>query len=372
MAARDKIPVATDFFLKDSEKDAWICQIVIEETEEVLQRCHAEIKATDDVSQKGTRAFNLKRHIQRAHREEFSDWEKKLKAQELQKKASGPSRSSAAAPRQTSLSAFYQSDKVTISMTPAIFKDFIVKMVVKEGVNIRLFSSNSYRQSNGELAKKLGVSLDRDKVRQYVLSAAASLKEDIQKAVQNKIVFLKFDCATRIQTSYLGVNIRYVDSKNKPVTKTLMVIDTHNRHTSIELKVLINKSLAEFHIAPRNVLCCVTDNASNMVKLVKDFNHELEEEALQQDSDTSSDEDDDQEQDDPDAALDLDNALISSLPVPSHVRCGMHTLQVCVDTRQYKKTFETKTKVLPVIFFKLEKLRQVFGTVIVYYCRIFS
>ena len=52
MAARDKIPVATDFFLKDSEKDAWICQIVIEETEEGLQRCHAEIKATDDVSQK--------------------------------------------------------------------------------------------------------------------------------------------------------------------------------------------------------------------------------------------------------------------------------------------------------------------------------
>lgn len=285
----DKIPVATDFFLKDLEKDVWICQIIVDdqetEEEEGPKRCQTEIKATEDVSEKGTRAFNLKRHIQRAHRDVWNDWEKKLKAQELQKSksrlpAQGHSRSSSAGPRQSSMTAFFQSNKVTITMTPAIFKDSIIRMIVKEGATIRLFSSESYRMSNGELAKKLGVSLDRDRVRQYVISAAEDLKDEIRKEIKNKMVFLKFDCATRIQTNYLGINIRFVDSNDRPVTKTLQVLDTQNRHTSRELKVLINKCLAEFKITPRNVLCCVTDNASNMVKLVRDFNQELEDQEV--------------------------------------------------------------------------------------------
>jgi hypothetical protein len=85
---------------------------------------------------------------------------------------------------------------------------------------------------------------------------------------------LQFSC-TRIRTNYLGVNIRYIDNKNEAVTHTLSIVDTKCQHTSRELKVLLVDILDEYQIPLDHVLCCVTDNAANMVKLVKDVNCDL-------------------------------------------------------------------------------------------------
>lgn len=59
------------------------------------------------------------------------------------------------------------------------------------------------------------------------------------------------------------------------MTKTLMVADTKAEHTSSELKLLLDKALKEFKLEWSRVLCCVTDNATNMIKIVKDCNEEL-------------------------------------------------------------------------------------------------
>jgi hypothetical protein len=71
------------------------------------------------------------------------------------------------------------------------------------------------------------------------------------------------------------VNVRYINNSNEAVTRTLCVADTKCQHTSSELKVLLLKILEEFEIPLQNVLCCVTDNAANMIKIVKDFNIDL-------------------------------------------------------------------------------------------------
>jgi hypothetical protein len=47
------------------------------------------------------------------------------------------------------------------------------------------------------MAKKLGVSLDRDQVKDYVTAAADKYKVALQKEIKDKFVHLKFDCATR-------------------------------------------------------------------------------------------------------------------------------------------------------------------------------
>ena len=83
------------------------------------------------------------------------------------------------------------------------------------------------------------------------------------------MVFIKFDCATRLRVNYLGD----IDNEKQAVTKTLMVKDTQSQHTSNELKMMLRKILQEFDIPPSNVLCCVTDNASNMVCTGKAINH---------------------------------------------------------------------------------------------------
>jgi hypothetical protein len=187
-------------------------------------------------------------------------------------------------PQQPRADRYFVSDKVFVNMTRATLIDAIVKMVVKEGASLRFFSSDGCMQALGGLAQKVGVSMDRDMVGKYVMDAAERLKKKMTQELDGKFVYLKFDCATRIHTNYIGLNVRYIDSQNNPVTKTLMVADTHAQHTSSELRVHLNRALEEFGIPWSRVLCCVTDNATNMVKLVKDCNKELAAEAAAADA----------------------------------------------------------------------------------------
>ena len=67
------------------------------------------------------------------------------------------------------------------------------------------------------------------------------MKQVLKKELANKFVNLKFDCATRIRTNYLGVNVRSINSKNEAETRTLMIMDTKSQHSSKDLKVLLLK-----------------------------------------------------------------------------------------------------------------------------------
>lgn len=258
-------------------------------------------------------------------------------------------------------------------MTKEMLEESIVHSVAKNAVPIRYFSSPAYKLAVGELASKVGLSLHRDNVRKFVISAADKMKEKLKKDLEGKLIYLKVDCATRIRTSYMGVNIRLVDNSNTAVTHTLVVKDTNAAHTSFALRKLLSSVLEDFGIPLQNVLCCVSDNASNMVRLVKDLNLDLEkmhrereretqmnESSDDHDSDTSTDQEDDSQageesghnsEDDHDdqsqssqgdeeqqsqtaaafiqAEEELFRKMENSLLV-DHVRCGVHTLQLAI------------------------------------------
>ena len=59
-----------------------------------------------------------------------------------------------------------------------------------------------------------------------------------------------------------------------PVTRTLALLDTKAQHTATQLRKILLTVLEEYNINTSQVLACDTDNASNMVKLVKDLNKE--------------------------------------------------------------------------------------------------
>jgi hypothetical protein len=99
--------------------------------------------------------------------------------------------------RQTSLKNFYASDKITLTMTAESFVDGIVWMVAKDGVPLRHFGQGGSRRLLGEMAQKVGVSLERNRVRDYVISAYMQLKQSVKEELKNKFVYLKFDTATR-------------------------------------------------------------------------------------------------------------------------------------------------------------------------------
>ena len=107
------------------------------------------------------------------------------------------------------------------------------------------------------------------------MEASNEKNAKIKKGLEDVFIFIKCDCATRIRSIYLGVNARWVSKETgEPVTRTLAVLDTLSRHTAKELKEILMKILEEYEIPLDHVLCCVTDNVTNMVKLVKDMNKE--------------------------------------------------------------------------------------------------
>jgi hypothetical protein len=89
------------------------------------------------------------------------------------------------------------------------------------------------------------------------------------------------------------------------------------------------------------VLCCVTDNASNMIKVVKDLNIHLAAELTpnvatasgpdELESDSDENEDISQEREDENELME---ELVTSLPDSiAHVRCSVHTLQLAIQDR---------------------------------------
>ena len=211
------------------------------------------------------------------------------------------------------------------------------------------------------------MSLDRARITTYVIEAADKMVRNIKEELRGKFVHLKFDCCSRLRVNYLGVNVRYINSDNEAVTKTIAVVDTKSQHTSLQLKTILEKVLAKYDLSWSSVISCVTDNASNMVRLVKDCNIQLASET-QGNEDESDNSGEDSSDDDDDygsistgnsnslnifllisnlnfllcfilflifclllcfsSDIDAEHLLDVSLPVQiSHVRCAAHTLQ---------------------------------------------
>ena len=171
------------------------------------------------------------------------------------------------------------------------------------------------------------MSLDRDQIRTYIMDEAKEIKLRIKKEIKGKYIFLKFDCATRLRVNYLGLNIRYVNAAGKSITRTLGVVDTLCEHGSKMLKEMIVKVLADYEIPLDHVVCCVTDNASNMIKLVELLNEDIQKEHHVDDGEGDIDEED-EEDDIEEGELQLESVIPPSC---EHMRCAAHTLQLAVN-----------------------------------------
>lgn len=57
-------------------------------------------------------------------------------------------------------------------------------------------------------------------------------KEELQRTLKGRFVFLKMDACTCYRVNYFAINVRFVDENNKIVTPTLAIKDTEAHHTS--------------------------------------------------------------------------------------------------------------------------------------------
>ncbi|KAM9307836.1 uncharacterized protein PAF06_011978 [Gastrophryne carolinensis] len=311
--------------------------------------CEVKISAFSGTDKNApTRASNLKRHLQRFHPEVYKTVsEKDMKSNEPVA-SSTSSQANEQRTSQTTLGRYFVSDKVTVTMTVETFKKQIIELVVKDAVPISLFSRPAFMGLNGEMARKLGVSLERESIRKLVIEEAVKQKKELQESLKGRFVFLKMDACTRHRVNYFAINVRFVCEKNEivTITKTLAVKDTKAHHSSEFLQVLVENVLQEYELKKEQVLSVVTDNASNMISTIRLMNEnneaeqQLEEEnpgfretemfemeehhfETEVQAEVASDE---QEHD----SLD---ALVEAASVRSHIhhmRCVVHTLQLAI------------------------------------------
>jgi hypothetical protein len=330
-----------DYFEEDSTKLYMICQVKLHPASAgsaasaavVSKICGQQIKiAQTGEKDPGTRMGNLKKHLQRQHPDEYEV----VQSQENTRKQHSQNQHG-----QRKVDSFFAPapEKILVKHNMESFKAALVEMAVENAFSLRVFSLKGFKRLVGDMAEKLQVSLDRNQIRSYVILAAKAEKERLREDVRGKFVYLKFDCATRIRTNYLGLNVRYVNKDKLPTTSTLKVVDTRSQHTATELKDIIEKVLKDYEIPLEKVLCCVTDNASNMVKLVTTMNEDLKAafgDQVQQDEEEDEDEYEDVEEDE-----DLQEAIPPSI---EHMRCAAHTLQLAVydGIKNSKARVETK------------------------------
>ena len=129
--------------------------------------------------------------------------------------------------------------------------------------SINVFSSKGFLELIGELAGKLGLFLERKKIKKMVITAAIGRKNALKEELSGKFVFLKMDGCTRHRISYLAVNVQFINSKNMQDVKTLAVRDTQPQHSGEFLRHTLETVLKECDLKIQ-VLATITDNAVNM------------------------------------------------------------------------------------------------------------
>ncbi|XP_023222406.1 uncharacterized protein LOC111623902 [Centruroides sculpturatus] len=252
------------------------CKCIVE-NDDGKHVCEAKISAFASSEKKNapTRAGNLKRHLQRLHPKILQEVNEKdnsrntssiLKLENIQKLSSV----------QTQVCKFFASDKVTVTMTGAKFKNLIIEMVVQDSVPLIFFSRPAFLGLNGEMARKLGVSLDRENIRRLIIEEAVLKKDELWKRLKDRLIFIKMDACTRHRVNYFAIDVLFIDENNTIVTKTLAVKDTMAHHTGEYLQKLVQEVLEDFKIKKENILCIVTDNASNMLKITEKMNQDNE------------------------------------------------------------------------------------------------
>lgn len=310
-------------------------------------------KSRQKSSSSTTRVWNLKRHLQSFHSEVYKEVMSINDGNSNTKMKSTPTSTPAKQPK---LDHFI--GRVTVSMTKSEMKDCLLTMVVRDSVPFSFFNKpgSGFRRLNGQMAEILGISLERRQIRRIVMESYENEKQSLILSLKGRYVHLKIDSCTRLKVNYVAINIRFVNQDCQMVTKTLAVRDSKERHDSSYLQGLINQVLNEFHISEDQVICLVSDNASNMIKTVERINQkrkaaicddmtETDADSSESDSlnsDSESETGDTMEtaqfprsrifgDDDEDLACDDEEASVAvTLPAVSHMRCGAHTLQLAI------------------------------------------
>lgn len=166
MPKRDYKSAVFDHFIVDGSH--YVCQCHLKNN--VEKKCEARLSAVRGSGKNApSRAANLKRHLLRFHSEILEIVHQKDKMiLELSQKKKETS--------QTLLPKCFTSGKVAVAMTKERFKHHIIEMIMENRVPFSFFSQPSVLGLIGEMARKLGISLEIGNITRMIVEEAKCKK----------------------------------------------------------------------------------------------------------------------------------------------------------------------------------------------------
>lgn len=191
----------------------------------------------------GHHGTNLKKHLLRIHNFE----EENFKTVTVSSTSTSDSAS-----KSTQLT-INEMNTIKIEISKQILIDACVELVTVNGRPFTLMEDSGFKKildpiKRGLLKKtKEDFSLTAESIQKYISKEASALRQQIINEVKNTMVSVKIDGVSRLDRSFLGINIQYVRN-GKIVLRTLALKELASQHTGMNLKNVILDVLSNFQI----------------------------------------------------------------------------------------------------------------------------
>lgn len=281
----------------------------------------------------GKHSQNLCRHLKRKHEVEFDEIMKNKRSVKLETESYST---------QLSVRTNTVDKTISVNITVDKVKDACVELVTVNGRPFAMLEDSGFRKLIDPILEGLGnkLQINRQNMQEEVMKRAHTSREELSNILQNRLISLKVDSATRLDRSVLGINLQFIEDEHV-VTKTLAMREMFERSTSSNLCNIIINVLKEYKLSVKQIYSLTSDNGANMIKATKLL---AQEQIL--DSYYSEDEDEDYE-----TAVDVLRTIdvcecednfhtMHSQGMLVSVRCAAHSLQLAV--RDILKTEDLK------------------------------
>lgn len=171
---------------------------------------------------------------------------------------------------QTKIKHYFRTEKlvtVTAAVKPKDVLDGIVELLTVNGRPFSLLTDSGFERAFGPILKASDLSVNTHNVKTHIHERSEYVANKIRRC-KNTLISLKIDCVTRLDRSFIGINMQLIEDGVIKVFN-LATTELSVRHTGENLKKVILQSIAKFDIKADNIYSVTTDNGSNLLKAVQ-------------------------------------------------------------------------------------------------------
>ena len=109
---------------------------------------------------------------------------------------------------QSKISHYVKSDTISVRLSKIEILEGLVKLVTVDGRPFCSVEDDGLHAAFGPVFDKLDFSVDRHNISDLVRVAAEFVVDEIKSHLQNTLISVKVDCATRLHKSFFGLNVQ--------------------------------------------------------------------------------------------------------------------------------------------------------------------